>query len=126
DTFLSDQGLTDAWVQLGNAGSVPGTGSDIDSGCPPPRGGATGGDINASGNTCELIDKIMFRSGATLALNLLDYEVLLDFVDGSDVELSDHLPVTAGFGYSVVPEAGTAALLLLGLAGLGATGRKRE
>jgi endonuclease/exonuclease/phosphatase family metal-dependent hydrolase len=125
DTFLIDQSLTDAWVQLGNGGIVPGTGSDIDSGCPPPRGNATGGDINASGNTCELIDKIMFRSSTTLALSLMSYEVLLNFIDGGSVALSDHLPVTAGFNYSVVPEPGTAALMLLGLAGLGAAGRKR-
>ena len=116
--------MTDSWVELANGGVVPGTDADIDGGCPPPRGSATGGDIDASGPTCELIDKIMYRSGTTVALQALSYEVLLSFVDGSGVELADHLPVTAGFSYSVVPEPGTAGMLLLGIVGLAVSGRR--
>ena len=124
DTFVFDNGFTDSWAELGNGGVIPGTGADIDGGCPPPRGDAMGGDIDASGPTCELIDKIMYRSGDTVALQALSYEVLLSFVDGGGVELADHLPVATGFSYSVVPEPGTAGMLLLGLMGLGVSGRR--
>ena len=102
--LITNLGMTDVWVELANGGSVPGFGADIDAGCPPPRGNAMGMAVDASGPTCELVDKIMYRSSSLLELMPLSYEVLLDFVDGMSNPLSDHLPVTATFSYAVVPE----------------------
>ncbi len=124
-TLLASVGLTDAWIELANNGVVPGFGPLNNSGCPAPRGPATGSDIDASGPACELVDKIFYRSGGQVQLTLLDYEVLLSFVDGSGTSLSDHLPVSALFDYVVLtPEPAPVLLLLTALAI--AAGRRRR
>jgi len=123
--MLSNAGLQDAWIQSALGGTTPGFGAANNSGCPPPRGSAVGGAVNASGATCEVIDKIFFRSSAQLQLSLLDYEVLLNFVDGSGVPLSDHLPVSATFDYQLVPEPTLAALLSAAAASIALRRRMR-
>jgi hypothetical protein len=123
--ILGTLGLEDAWVESALAGVVPGFGSANNSGCPPPRGTATGSAVDASGATCELVDKILFRSGGGVQLSLLDYEVLLNFVDAGGTELSDHLPVTAMFDVQFVPEPALAVLLLASGAALRAVRRTR-
>jgi hypothetical protein len=123
--MLSNVGLRDAWIDFALGGTTPGFGAANNSGCPPPRGNAVGGAVNASGSTCELIDKIFFRGSAQLQLTLVDYEVLLNFVDGNGAPLSDHLPVTAMFDYQLVPEPLLALLLCVGAASLAARRRSR-
>jgi hypothetical protein len=118
--FATALGLQDAWVEQALGGSTPGFGAVNNSGCPAPRGSATGSAIDASGSTCEVVDKILFRSGGQLQLTLMDYEVLLNLVDGSGNPLSDHLPVTAMFDLQVVPEPALALLLVASGAALGA------
>jgi hypothetical protein len=122
---LSSLGLQDAWIETALGGATPGFGAANNTGCPPPRGNATGGAVNASGSTCELVDKIFFRGSAQLQLSLLDYEVLLNFVDGNGAPLSDHLPVTAMFDYQLVPEPMLAALLSVGAASIASRRRIR-
>lgn len=112
-SFASHLGLTDAWVTEALGGAVPGVAAGPNNaGCPPPRGSAASG-AGAAGATCELVDKILFRSGTDVKLALLDYDVALDFVDGG-APLSDHLPVAALLDVTLVPEPGVAALVLVG------------
>jgi hypothetical protein len=114
--ILGALGLEDAWIESALGGAIPGFGSNINGGCPPPRGNATGGAVDASGSSCELVDKILFRSGDDVSLALLGYDVPLHFVDGAGAPLSDHLPVAALFDVQRVPEPSLAALLLVGAA----------
>lgn len=113
--ILSALGLEDAWIESALGGAIPGFGSANNSGCPPPRGSATGAAIDASGATCELVDKILFRSGGGVQLTLLDYDVALNFVDGTGNPLSDHLPVAATFDAQLVAEPSLAPLLAVGV-----------
>jgi len=122
---LSSLGLQDAWIESALGGTTPGFGAVNNAGCPPPRGNAVGGAVNASGATCELVDKIFFRGSAQLQLSLLDYEVLLNFVDGSGAPLSDHLPVAARFDYQLVPEPALAVLLSVAVASIASRRRTR-
>jgi hypothetical protein len=71
----------------------------------------------ASCQTSELVDKIFYRSGTSVQLSLVDYEVALNFVSGT-TPLSDHLPVASLFDVTLVPEPHVAALLALGALGL--------
>lgn len=107
-------GFTDTWVWLVNGGVVPITGALNNSGCPPPEGSGNAG----SGPNCELKDKIFFRSGTTVQIAAVDYDVLTNFVDNLGAPLSDHLPVLAQFDVSLVPEPALGLLLLGALAAL--------
>ena len=112
--FAAGLGLKDAWVETALGGATPGFGGTLNNaGCPPPRGSATGSAIDASGATCEVVDKILYRGSVLVQVSLLDYEVLLNFVDGANVPLSDHLPVTAKFDIALVPEPTLAVLLVV-------------
>jgi hypothetical protein len=107
--MLAAVGLTDVWVELERGGALPSLGSSLTAGCA----------ADPSGGDCERVDKILYRSSATLALEALDHEVLAElFSDTAGEPLSDHDPVYALFRYTVVPEPGSAALLVTGLAAL--------
>jgi hypothetical protein len=111
--LLTDAGLKDAWVESALGGVAPSFGpNSINGGCPPPRGNAVGAAVDAAGPTCELVDKIFFRSGDTVQISLTSYEVPLDFVDGASQPLSDHLPVLALLDVQLVPEPELALLLV--------------
>lgn len=103
-------GLRDVWVELVRGGSVPGVGASLTSGC----------ETHPAGADCERIDKIFYRSGGGIALTPTAYTVPPELVDENGKPLSDHLPVAARFDFTVVPEPGSAALTIAGVAALGA------
>ncbi|MDP5272899.1 phage head spike fiber domain-containing protein [Chengkuizengella axinellae] len=71
-----DAGFSDAWVELKNNGNVPEVGDNHDR-----------------------IDKILYRSGTNIQLDVSDYEVVQDFTNSSGDQLSDHRPVSAIIHY---------------------------
>lgn len=114
--LLAQTALTDVWVELRRAGVAPGVGPKLDT-C--LEDGQSGGD-------CEQIDKIFYRSSASLELTPLAYSVEdALFTDAMGVPLSDHDPVTALFSFEVVPEPGSALLLSLGFLALAAHARRQ-
>lgn len=105
--LLATVGLTDVWVELERGGVLPAIGDPLRD-CADPSAGS-----------CERVDKILYRSGAALALEALDHEVPAAlFADEAGEPLSDHDPVRALFRFAVVPEPGVAALLATGLLAL--------
>lgn len=80
---------------------MPATGPFLDAGCASDPGGPS----------CELIDKVFFRSGSRLALTPVSYDVPANFVDAAGGPLSAHLPVAAVFSFTTVPEPSVAAPL---------------
>ncbi|MBD0693398.1 endonuclease [Streptomyces sp. CBMA123] len=91
--FAADNGLTDAWVQLERGGVAPTRGAD-----------PLLCDQNAPTDTCEIVDKVLYRSSAMLTLTATSYaNKHADFLDGSGTMLSDHDPVAVGFDWSRNP-----------------------
>lgn len=82
--FTSQNGLTDAFVQLERAGVVPAT--------------LTICDNPSLINTCETVDKIFYRGSRVFSLNatLFNYESS-KFVQTNGSTLSDHNPITVKF-----------------------------
>ncbi|MGW1621102.1 jacalin-like lectin [Streptomyces sp. NPDC002172] len=90
--FASNNGLTDAWVQLVRGGSAPAKGSDAlvcdDTAATVP-------------NTCEVVDKVLYRSSKLVNLNATSYNnEHAKFLTSDGLMLSDHDPVTVGFSWS--------------------------
>ncbi|MFE8947779.1 jacalin-like lectin [Streptomyces sp. NPDC007856] len=90
--FASANGLTDAWVQLIRGGTPPAKGSDAlvcdQSGTTVP-------------NTCEVVDKILYRGSKLVSLNATAYNnEHTKFLTDNGLMLSDHDPVTVGFSWS--------------------------
>jgi len=88
--FLNVQGMTDPWITLIRNGSIPALG-DSDIACPFPN----------IANTCEIVDKIYYRSSKYIQLSASGYNLLKSFVNSSGQQLSDHLPLTVNFSYSL-------------------------
>lgn len=105
--LLAAAGLTDVWLEVVRGGSIPDVGTPLRDGCV----------ADPSGPDCETIDKILYRSAGSVVLTPLSYAVLAsEFVDESGAPLSDHDPTRVVFDYALVPEPGTAALVLAGIA----------
>ncbi|WP_105969117.1 jacalin-like lectin [Streptomyces geranii] len=91
--FAAANGLTDAWVQLIRGGVAPTKGSDAlvcdQTGTTVP-------------NTCEVVDKILYRGSKLVSLNATSYnnEHSKFLESGTNLMLSDHDPLTAGFTWS--------------------------
>ncbi|MFF3499645.1 jacalin-like lectin [Streptomyces sp. NPDC003247] len=93
-TLVTENGLTDAWVDLVKGGTAPAQGADALL-CP----------ATAPPDDCEVVDKILYRSGALLSLTATGYHnEWAAFLDSAGGNLSDHFPHTAGFSYTLDPE----------------------
>ncbi|MEU6251299.1 jacalin-like lectin [Streptomyces sp. NPDC047043] len=90
--FGAANGLTDAWVQLIRGGSAPAKGSDA---LVCDQSGAT------VPNTCEVVDKVLYRSSKLVSLNATSYNnEHAKFLTDGGLMLSDHDPITVGFTWS--------------------------
>ncbi|WP_030239515.1 jacalin-like lectin [Streptomyces sp. NRRL S-350] len=91
--FAADNRLTDAWVQLERGGVAPARGAD-----------PLLCDQNAITDTCEVVDKVLYRSSALVSLNATSYHNRhADFLDGAGAMLSDHDPIAVGFDWTQNP-----------------------
>lgn len=90
--FASNNGLTDAWVKLIRGGSAPAKGSDA---LVCDQSGAT------VPNTCEVVDKVLYRSSKLVTLNATSYNnEHAKFLTSDGLMLSDHDPITVGFSWT--------------------------
>lgn len=91
--FAAANGLTDAWVQLERGGVPPAAGSP-----------ALVCDSSAVSNSCEVVDKILYRGNKLVSLNATTYNnEHAAFVDSAGRMLSDHYPITVRFGWTRNP-----------------------
>ncbi|MFD5074606.1 jacalin-like lectin [Streptomyces sp. NPDC058371] len=94
--FGAANGLTDAWVELIRGGTPPAKGSDAlvcdQTGTTVP-------------NTCEVVDKVLYRSSKLVSLNATSYNnEHATFLTDDGLMLSDHDPITVGFTWSRNPD----------------------
>ncbi|MFC8981213.1 jacalin-like lectin [Streptomyces sp. NPDC057411] len=93
--FAAAGGLTDAWVERIRGGIPPAKGSEpllCDQSRPTVP------------NTCELVDKVLYRGSALVSLNAVSYaNEHAAFLTGDGRMLSDHDPVAVGFSWSRNP-----------------------
>ena len=82
---LLEAGLRDVWVELRRDGEPPPSGRSVVAACRNAPASAE----------CELVDKILYRSGTTVRFEPTSYEVLEAFRDKRGRRLSDHYPVAA-------------------------------
>ncbi|MEU8852294.1 endonuclease/exonuclease/phosphatase family protein [Streptomyces sp. NPDC048564] len=86
-----DNDLTDAWVQLEKGGKTP----DLQDDAPTCK--------DADG--CELVDKILYRSGPDLRLDATSYGNEREtFLDSKGKPLSDHNPPSVRFSFRIPQE----------------------
>lgn len=90
--FASANGLTDAWVEL------------IRGGTPPAKGSAAlvcDQTQPTVPNTCEVVDKILYRGSKLVSLNATSYDnEHAEFLTSGGLMLSDHDPIAVGFSWS--------------------------
>ncbi|WP_170982760.1 endonuclease [Dyadobacter frigoris] len=84
-------GLTDVWVSEKNEGKFPDLSKDFPS-----------EDILSITDSCETIDKILYKSSSEIDLAVTNYkfENLL-FSNAEGLHLSDHIPVSAKFFWKI-------------------------
>ena len=91
--FAASNGLTDAWVQLERGGVAPAKGSATLS-CDPA----------AVTDTCEVVDKVLYRSSPLVTLRATSYaNKHAEFLNAAGAMLSDHDPIAVGFSWSRNP-----------------------
>ena len=92
--FAAGNGLTDAWVQVERGGTAPAAGSD-----------ALVCDENAVTDTCEVVDKVLYRGSRLVTLTATAYhnEHAAFLESGSGLMLSDHDPVSVTFSWAANP-----------------------
>jgi Jacalin-like lectin domain len=90
--FAAANGLTDPWVQLVRGGTPPAKGSDA------LVCDQTGPTVP---NTCEVVDKVLYRSSKLVSLNATSYNnEHAKFLTDAGLMLSDHDPISVGFTWS--------------------------
>ncbi|CUU59724.1 Jacalin-like lectin domain-containing protein [Parafrankia irregularis] len=88
--FAAANGLTDAWVELERGGLAPTAGSP-----------ALLCDEAAPTDTCEVVDKVLYRSSRLVTLNAANYSNRnADFLDAQGLMLSDHFPIAVDFTWT--------------------------
>jgi endonuclease/exonuclease/phosphatase family metal-dependent hydrolase len=88
--LVSTNGLTDAWVQLERGGQPPAAG-----------GPALVCDPAALTDSCEVVDKILYRGNRQITLTARDYRNdNAAFVDSAGKPLSDHYPIATKFDWT--------------------------
>lgn len=91
--FAADNGLTDAWVALERGGVAPEPGTD-----------PLLCDGDAVTDTCEVVDKVLYRGSRLVALTATSYANRhADFLDRAGLMLSDHDPIAVGLTWSANP-----------------------
>jgi endonuclease/exonuclease/phosphatase family metal-dependent hydrolase len=92
-TLLTENGLTDAWVERVRGGTPPAPGSD-----------ALLCDAVAPADDCEVVDKVLYRGSALVDLTATRYaNDWRSFLRSDGKHLSDHFPHTVGFSYALDP-----------------------
>lgn len=90
---IDNRGLKNVWVELLRGGAYPMQNDVSLMDC----------DSNATRPTCEVVDKIFYRSSSKITLTPTSYQ--LDnplFYDSLNTPLSDHKPMNAKFKYTVI------------------------
>ncbi|WP_112261166.1 jacalin-like lectin [Lentzea terrae] len=88
--LVSTNGLTDAWVQLERGGQPPAAGAP-----------ALVCDPAALTDSCEVVDKILYRGNRQITLTARDYRNdNAAFVDSAGKPLSDHYPIATKFDWT--------------------------
>jgi hypothetical protein len=88
-SFAAANGLTDAWVQIERGGVPPVAGSD---------------PLLCPEDTCEVVDKILYRGSRFVTLTATDYHnENAAFLNADGLMLSDHPPISAAFTWSTNP-----------------------
>ena len=87
-TFTTQNGLTDAWVELIHGGTPP----SVESICDNP----------SSTTSCETVDKLFFRGSAVLNLKAESFQYAsTSFLQANGSILSDHNPILVSFDWSL-------------------------
>ncbi|KAJ4328697.1 hypothetical protein N0V84_000888 [Fusarium piperis] len=87
---LTDAGFTDAWVKLHHNGTIPEPNKTANACAHPPKN-----------NSCEVVDKVFYRSGESVNLDAVKFNYDSDiFVSNDQKPLSDHYPVRVDFTWS--------------------------
>ena len=88
--FAADNGLTDAWVDLIRGGDAPNEGDE-----------ALVCEDATVDETCEVVDKVLYRSGDHVNLDAGQYRnEHAAFRDANGENLSDHYPIAVDFAWS--------------------------
>ncbi|KJK48310.1 endonuclease [Lentzea aerocolonigenes] len=88
--LVSTNGLTDAWVQLERGGQPPAAGDP-----------ALVCDQAAPTDSCEVVDKILYRGNRQITLTARDYRnENAAFLDAQGKPLSDHFPIATKFDWT--------------------------
>ncbi|KAJ4355671.1 uncharacterized protein N0V89_003691 [Didymosphaeria variabile] len=89
--FSTENGMTDAWVQLAKGGVAPAAGSD-----------ALLCDNPSPNTTCEIVDKLWYRGSPSLTLAATKFQYAgSQYLQTDGNILSDHDPVLVDFTWTV-------------------------
>jgi endonuclease/exonuclease/phosphatase family metal-dependent hydrolase len=90
--LLTNNGLTDVWIQLIRNGNIPAIGSP-----------ALDCDVSNINNSCEEVDKIFYRSSKQITLTPSNFQIdNAAFYDANGNPLSDHFPTSVNFSWQMV------------------------
>ncbi|MCF0074404.1 endonuclease/exonuclease/phosphatase family protein [Dyadobacter sp. CY261] len=92
--LLKENGLSDAWVNMHCSNQLP-----------SPSDAIPASDILGLTDSCETIDKILFRSSPFIQLKPAAYALEKElFTNAKGIPLSDHHPVSARFEWNVLED----------------------